>query len=254
MAETSTLQLASNLPPEERLASLLDGRITSESIEQVCLRNPMPYYMLAIVGSHSVSPRNVLLNYSATDEIPFAASRIFAPEGSIGDVWQRILSAQRILERCPAEGSNYWPVWYSSHGPSFQSGVATWNATLPAAEPLSTELVDAIADIDGATGEAKEQGFPVPSQIALSNAIRLVRRLYRIAPRRFEVYPTPDAEIAIDAPGKGSSVILLCDSDGGALCMINLPDGHHTKFYPTTDTLPDGFVSEALESLVSESN
>lgn len=74
--------------------------------------------------------------------------------------------------------------------------------------------------------------------------------MYGISPRRFEVYPTPDGEIAINAPdGEGRSVILLCDSEGGALCLVNL-NGHHRRArYSTTEMLPDGFVHEALAEL-----
>ena len=41
---------------------------------------------------------------------------------------------------------------------------------------------------------------------------RLLKAMYEITPRRFEVYPTPDCEIATDAP------------DGGALYLANLRD------------------------------
>ena len=113
-----------------------------------------------------------------------------------------------------------------------------------------SELNNALRDLREASKEAIEVGFPQPSEIALQNGERLLRELYGISPRRFEVYPTPDGEIAIDAPeGQGRSVILLCDSEGGALCLVNL-NGHHRRArYSTTETLPDGFVHEALGDL-----
>ncbi len=113
-----------------------------------------------------------------------------------------------------------------------------------------SELNDALRDLHEASDEARDEGFPEPSEIALKNAERLLKAVYGISPRRFEVYPTPDGEIAIDAPdGQGRSVILLCDSEGGALCLVNL-NGHHRRArYSTTETLPDGFVHEALGDL-----
>ena len=113
-----------------------------------------------------------------------------------------------------------------------------------------SELQNALRDLRQASDEAIEVGFPQPSDIALENAERLLKEMYGISPRRFEVYPTPDGEIAIDAPdGQGRSVILLCDSEGGALCLVNL-NGHHRRArYSTTETLPDGFVHEALGDL-----
>lgn len=84
-----------------------------------------------------------------------------------------------------------------------------------------SELNDALHDLREANDEARDEGFPQPSKIALENAERLLREMYGISPRRFEVYPTPDGEIVIDAPnGQGRSVILLCDSEGGALCLL----------------------------------
>ena len=113
-----------------------------------------------------------------------------------------------------------------------------------------SELNDALRDLREARDEARNEGFPQPAKIALENAERLLREMYGISPRRFEVYPTPDGEIAIDVPdGQGRSVILLCDSEGGALCLVNLNGNHHRARYSTTETLPDGFVHEALGDL-----
>ena len=110
----------------------------------------------------------------------------------------------------------------------------------------TTEFILMMTDLEGVVEEADDEGYPRPSDRAVSNAKLLLKRLYRIAPRRFEVYPTPDAEIAIDAPGDGCSVVVLCDSDGGALCMANLPGGHRAKSYGAVEGLPDGFLREAL--------
>ena len=118
----------------------------------------------------------------------------------------------------------------------------------------TSQLKDALLDLREARDEAREEGFPEPSDMALENAERLLREMYGISPRRFEVYPTPDGEIAIDAPdGQGQSVLLLCDSEGGALCLVNM-NGHHRRArYSTTKTLPDGFVHEALADLKHQS-
>lgn len=111
-------------------------------------------------------------------------------------------------------------------------------------------LTDALNDLHAAMDEADEEGFPIPSEIALKNAEHLLREMYLISPRRFEVYPTPDGEIAIDASGgHGRSALLLCDSEGGALCLINLNGNHRRARYSTINTLPDAFVHDALTNL-----
>lgn len=124
-------------------------------------------------------------------------------------------------------------------------------AALP--KVLDDELAAALSDLREASAEAREEGFPVPSDTALGNAERLLRRMHRISPRRFEVYPTPDGEIAIDAPGGyNRSVLLLCDSEGGTLCLVNMNGDHRRARYSTSDRLPDGFIQEALADLEYE--
>ncbi|MYE53609.1 MAG: hypothetical protein F4X34_00210 [Chloroflexi bacterium] len=115
------------------------------------------------------------------------------------------------------------------------------------------ELVDAMRDLRDAGEEAREEGFPAPSDLAMANAEQLLRAMYQISPRRFEVYPTLDGEIAIDAPdGNGQSVLLLCESNGGALCLANLRDGHVQSSYATADMLPDKFLRKVLAALETQ--
>ena len=115
---------------------------------------------------------------------------------------------------------------------------------------LHPHLCAALHDLDRARDEAREDGFPLPSETALRNARRLLRAIYRILPRRFELYPMPDGEIAIDIPGgPGRSLLLLCGSDGGALCSLNMNGAHRRARYSDIRGLPDGFVREALAEL-----
>lgn len=111
-------------------------------------------------------------------------------------------------------------------------------------------LADASRDLEEVKDEARAEGFPTPTDVVFKNASRLLKETYRLSQRRFEVYPMPDGEIAIDASdGHGSSVLLLCDSDGGALCLVNRRGNHRRTRYSSADDLPDGFVREALAEL-----
>ena len=132
-----------------------------------------------------------------------------------------------------------------------QEGVEIYpDATISSHFSLDAGLTEALYDLRNARDEAREEGFPVPSDTALQNAEVLLKEVYGISPRRFEVYPTPDGEIAIDAPGgPGRSVLLLCGSEGGALCLVNMSGDHRRARYSTTEILPDGFVREALNEL-----
>ena len=109
----------------------------------------------------------------------------------------------------------------------------------------------ALSDLDEAVTDAAEEGFPRPTDEAIQSARRLLTQMYAIAPQRFEVYPTADGEIALDLPHERGSVILLCDSRGGALCLVNANGVQRRARYSTATSLPDGFVREALIELGS---
>ena len=106
-----------------------------------------------------------------------------------------------------------------------------------------------LADLRGARAEAVEEGFPPPSDISIAEAERVLTETRHFSTRRFEVYPTPDGEIAIDAPIDGGSVLLLCDSDGGALCLVNLNGDKRQKRYASAAELPDKFLIQAMSEL-----
>ena len=120
-------------------------------------------------------------------------------------------------------------------------------------EALDDELASLLDDLWQAGDEAREEGYPIPPEMALHNAERLLKELYNTSPRHFEVYPTPDGEIAIDTPGGyNRSVLLLCDSQGGSLCLVNINGNHRRARYSSSERLPDGFVREALDDLESK--
>ena len=112
------------------------------------------------------------------------------------------------------------------------------------------ELRTALRDLDEAKDEAREGGFPPPSDTARRNACQLLPATHAISPQRFEVYPTPDREVTISAPdGPGRSLLLLCDCDGGALRLVNMNGAHRCARHSGASLLPDGFAREALNDL-----
>lgn len=156
-----------------------------------------------------------------------------------------------VFGRENAEGTHY--VQNRRFDEFFRDSLPLWIYELPVA--LSDELSAALGDLQEVNEEAQEEGFPVPSPIAFDNAERCLRAMYEISPRRYEVYPTHDGEIVIDAPsGFGTSVVLMCDSAGGALCLANLKDGQRYRQYASAHALPDDFLRDSLIALERERN
>ena len=111
-------------------------------------------------------------------------------------------------------------------------------------------LTDALDDLKECQEEAAEQGFPKPTQTAVDNAERLLQAMFKLLPRRFEVYPMPSGAIAIQASKAPEIAIsVLCDSDGAVHCLVSAPDHFRRARYSTADILPDGFLYDALKDL-----
>ena len=117
-------------------------------------------------------------------------------------------------------------------------------------EAWDTRLEDALQDLREVCQEARGEEYPEPTSVAVERAHRLLKAMFRLSPRRFEVYPTPDGEVALDAfGGTGRSVLVLCEADGSVFCLVNFHGEHRRARYASCKSLPDGFVREALLDL-----
>ena len=117
-------------------------------------------------------------------------------------------------------------------------------------DDLPALLSNALRDLDELNDEAVEEGIEPPAESTIANANRLLRVIYDILPRQYLVELLPEGIIAITVPGGFQrSVMLLCESDSGALCSVNMSGKHRRKRYAHADQLPDRFLSEALSEL-----
>ena len=115
------------------------------------------------------------------------------------------------------------------------------------------DLANALRDLREVNDEAEEEGIPPPSESVMANADRLIRSIYDILPRQYLVELLPEGVIAITVSGGfRRSVMLLCESDGGALCSVNINGQHRRKRYVNADQLPDRFLREVLDELGQE--
>ena len=115
-----------------------------------------------------------------------------------------------------------------------------------------SELQNALDDLANVREEAQIEQFPIPPQLLVDEAERLIRDMYSFYPSRFEVSADPDGAIAIDVrDGTGQWVLLLCEPDGDALVLTNLEIGERQR-YPLEDEMLDGFLRDALGQLKTE--
>ena len=120
-------------------------------------------------------------------------------------------------------------------------------------EDLPAPLANALLDLHEINDEADEEGIPPPSESAIANADRLIRAIYDILPRQYLVELLPEGVIAITIPGGfRCSVMLLCESEGGILCSVNMNGKHQRNRYTHVDQLPDRFLHDALSKLRRE--
>lgn len=91
-------------------------------------------------------------------------------------------------------------------------------------QPIEGLLQESLEELDGVCDEAREDGYPIPGQLAIRNAENTLKRLHDARPGRYSVSPTETGDVAITVPvsGLGNAMTIECDSDGGLLCFVNV--------------------------------
>lgn len=113
-----------------------------------------------------------------------------------------------------------------------------------------------VPDVDdgieiGVMEEAREEGFPEPGRLSIWRARTILSALNWYWRSNAEIYPTADSEVALDfSIEKGSSVVVLCDSDGQVLCLSHIGGVQRSRRIGMLDGDPAGFVIEQLSLLV----
>ena len=101
--------------------------------------------------------------------------------------------------------------------------------------------------------DAADEGFDQPHAEALAGAKRVLRRFPPLRSLDTDIYPTPDAEVAIFVSGSRprSSVLLQCDGDGQVRCSVSLDGRHRRALYDKESfaELRDNFIEAALAEL-----
>lgn len=116
----------------------------------------------------------------------------------------------------------------------------------PRTGDLPRSALDQLEEIDEA---AAEEGYEPCSAVAKRNARRILLDAYREQPHDYDVYPTEHRQVAVLAQKDGRSVLVLCESDGGAACFVTIAGTNRRSRYDDAAALPDAFLLEALREL-----
>ena len=110
--------------------------------------------------------------------------------------------------------------------------------------PLST-----LEELNRVKEEAQQNHYSVPSDLATENAKKLLERVYKQAPRSYEIYPGPDAEIAVEARGDQNSVLILCESSGCVVVMTYVNGDHNTTQYQNPEDISDENLCKIVQMI-----
>lgn len=196
----------------------------------------------------------------------FALSATYSGDLTIGRVgsepepnWERLSSSPSFLisgadvDRLPQiEWVSGTPRALSEFGWSIvPPGLSAVEHAENAATEVAAEFADALADLTEIVEESEEKGFASPTKSACQLAEQLLYSMYAISPRRFEVYPMPKGEIAIDShDGHGRRIVVFCEPGGSVRCLTN-DNGKRDSY---SDSNPQGtvgsFIQEALEAFL----
>ena len=108
-------------------------------------------------------------------------------------------------------------------------------------------------DLADVRNEAEAEGWPTPSDSACTGARRLLVEMFEILPCRYEVYPTPHGEVAIDLPsGFSASILVLCISESRAMYLVTAEGEERIRDNLPVNDLPDQFLRQQLVRLIRE--
>ena len=112
-----------------------------------------------------------------------------------------------------------------------------------------SDLEAALDELASIADSAKDDDCLEPTLLAIENADLLVKTLYNISPRRYDIYPMSGGEVVIDGGHKGRRVGVFCYPDGRIL-YVGWEDGIRRKVSrDNSDAIPREFLGKVLHQL-----
>lgn len=131
----------------------------------------------------------------------------------------------------------------------YEASVDSWFPT--AVTSIPQDILDELTTVQD---EAREDGYPVPSEELVADVQEFLVQLYQIAPLSYTIYPMERGEIAIDARAESiGSVVLLCH-EKDTWCAASLHNKSCRAWTRDRNNPPEPFkrfVRSALATLAS---
>lgn len=112
-------------------------------------------------------------------------------------------------------------------------------------------LSNALGELRHSVDRAESEGWPSPTPDCIARTERLLREMFDVQPHPYWIYPTPDAEMVIDAGGGHFSIVVTLFYDGGALYTYRIPGRGQLRAVECADSddLPDHVMAKVLRRL-----
>lgn len=112
-----------------------------------------------------------------------------------------------------------------------------------------SDLEAALDELESISEAAEEDDCLEPTPLAIENADFLVKALYHISPRRYDIYPMSGGEVVIDGGNQGRRIGVFCYPDGRVLYVGWVDDVRQKVSKDGVVDVPHEFLNQALTQL-----
>ena len=108
------------------------------------------------------------------------------------------------------------------------------------------EALDALSDVKSV---AREEDCDEPSDLAIRNADVVLRKMFELSHRTYDIYPMSGGEVAIDAGNRGRRIGVFCYTDGRVQYVVLLDDERRDIREDGVWNIPVDLLNRALYQL-----
>jgi hypothetical protein len=124
-------------------------------------------------------------------------------------------------------------------------------ASSETAEELPELLQGALDALSDVRSVAQAEDCDEPSDLAIRNAEVVLRKMFELSDRTYDIYPMSGGEVAIDAGNRGRRIGVFCYEDGRVQYVVLLDDERQDVRKEDVEDIPVDLLNRALNQLDS---